>query len=177
MAKKKPDGTDDDRTGKLTEKMKSFCNWYLSTGGNGTEAAELAGYSAKSKRSLAEAARKLLKNPRVHEHLAELAKDMGAATAIEMQLFWTRAMRGHPMRQMVRGELVIAPFEAKAQVTASQLLAKSQGMFIEKIELEQKGGVYVLLPDNGRDDVRKLPRRVSSEEELGREDDEGEDDD
>ena len=106
----------------LTFKQKQFCEFYVGSG-NASEAARLAGYSAKTAR--ATGAENLTK-PDVQEYINSLTKAMAderIATATERQRFWTSIMRG----QMPEVESI--------QIKASEILAKAQGDFIQKVEV------------------------------------------
>jgi phage terminase small subunit len=107
---------------KLTLKQKKFCEFYVGSG-NASEAARLAGYSEKTAR--ATGAENLTK-PDVQEYINSLTKSMSderIATAVERQQFWTAIMRG----QMPEIEII--------QLKASEILARAQGDFIQKVEV------------------------------------------
>ena len=107
---------------KLTLKQKKFCEFYVGSG-NASEAARLAGYSAKTAR--ATGAENLTK-PDVQEYINSLTKamsDASIACAIERQRFWTAIMRG----QM--------PEVESLQIKASEILGRAQGDFIQKVEV------------------------------------------
>ena len=106
----------------LTFKQKQFCEFYAGSG-NASEAARLAGYSAKTAR--ATGAENLTK-PDVQEYIGSLTKAMSderIASAVERQRFWTSIMRG----QM--------PDVESLQLKASEILGKAQGDFIQKVEV------------------------------------------
>ena len=107
---------------KLTLKQKKFCEFYAGSG-NASEAARLAGYSTKTAR--ATGAENLTK-PDVQEYINSLTiamADERIACATERQRFWTAIMRG----QM--------PEVESLQIKASEILARAQGDFIQKVEV------------------------------------------
>ena len=103
---------------KLTAKQQKFVEHYAACG-NATEAARLAGYSAKYTR---ENASKLLQNTTIQAALAALTKKVSSAriaTAQERQEFWTAVMRGEFGDEA----------EMKDRLKASELLGKTQTDF------------------------------------------------
>ena len=106
----------------LTPKQKAFCEFYAGSG-NASEAARMAGYSAKSAYATGH---ENLKKHEVVEYIKSLTKAMSderIATATERQRFWTAIMRG----QM--------PEVESLQIKASEILARAQGDFIQKVEV------------------------------------------
>jgi phage terminase small subunit len=107
---------------KLTLKQKKFCEFYVGSG-NASEAARLAGYSAKSAYATGH---ENLRKHEVVEYIKSLTKAMSderISTATERQRFWTAIMRG----QM--------PEVESLQIKASEILARAQGDFIQKVEV------------------------------------------
>ncbi|WP_161607113.1 terminase small subunit [Myxococcus xanthus] len=110
----------------LTAKQRRFAELY---DGNGTEAARQAGYSG-SDNVLAQTARGLLRNPHIRALIdAREGKQVGPriATREQRQAFWTEVM----------GDVDEATL---ARLKASELLGKSQGDFLERVEMAGKGG-------------------------------------
>lgn len=108
----------------LTPKQKAFVEGYA---GNATEAAIKAGYSPKTARSQGQ---RLLTNV----DIARAIKDREAArigpliaSREERQAFWTRIMQD-------AGE------ETRDRLRASELLGKSNGDFLDRVELGGEGG-------------------------------------
>lgn len=92
--------------------------------GNGTEAARLAGYKG-SDNVLAQTARDLLRNPQISEAIRAREKEEVRpliATRQERQAFWTAVMND-------------TDEEMPARLKASELLGKSEGDFIDKVDL------------------------------------------
>ena len=108
----------------LNARQRAFVEAYC---GNATEAAVAAGYSAKYAGRNAD---KLLKNTKVQEALKEREDKRIAsliATREERQRFWTTLMRDEDRKEVDR-------------LKASELLAKSEGDFLERRELTGPNG-------------------------------------
>ncbi len=108
----------------LNARQRAFVEAYC---GNATEAAIAAGYSAKYAGRNAD---KLLKNTKVQEALKEREDKRLAsliATREERQRFWTTLMRDEDRKEVDR-------------LKASELLAKSEGDFLERRELTGLNG-------------------------------------
>jgi phage terminase small subunit len=106
----------------LTPKQKAFCEFYAGSG-NASEAARMAGYSAKSAYATGH---ENLKKHEVVEYIKSLNQAMSStriASAVERQEFWTAIMRGE------------MPEIDGIQLKASEVLAKAQGDFIQKVEV------------------------------------------
>lgn len=123
---------------KISFKQKAFCEYYA-TNGNATESARLAGYSEKDINTNAS---KLLQNTTIQEYIAELAnpiENKRIANANEIKEFWSSVMRENVEKMNDR-------------LKASELLAKSGGMFIDRVEIQETSMTDVL-----KDLVNKLP--------------------
>lgn len=108
----------------LNARQRAFVEAYC---GNATEAAVAAGYSAKYAGRNAD---KLLKNTKVQEALKEREDKRLAsliATREERQRFWTTLMRDEDRKEADR-------------LKASELLAKSEGDFLERREITGADG-------------------------------------
>jgi phage terminase small subunit len=119
----------------LTPKQKAFCEYYAANGGNGTQAAIDAGYSENS--ATVEGSR-LLTNANVLEYIEELAnpiENKRIADANEIKEFWSSVMREDAEKMNDR-------------LKASELLAKSGGMFIERVETKAIGDVSVVIMED-----------------------------
>ncbi len=127
--------------GDLTPKQKAFCEFYVGSG-NASEAARLAGYSAKSAYAIGE---QNLRKHEVVEYIKSLTKAMSderIATATERQRFWTAIMRGQ------------LPEVESLQLKASEILARAQGDFIQKVEVTSE---LTMLSDDELDErIRSL---------------------
>lgn len=115
-------------THKLTELQRRFVEAYMGAAkGNATEAARIAGYKGDDK-SLAATASRLLRNVKVLAAIDErVASDPLVLDREKLQKFWTRVVLGV---ELDRGE---EP-EMKDRLKASELLGRSQGAFIERVE-------------------------------------------
>ena len=123
----------------LTPKQKAFCEYYAANGGNGTQAAIDAGYSEETATQIAS---QNLTKVDIQEYIAELAnpiENKRIANANEIKEFWTSVMREDAEKMNDR-------------LKASELLAKSGGMFIERVEVKETTMTDVL-----KDLVNKLP--------------------
>jgi len=104
----------------LNERQKKFCEFFAQCG-NATDAAIKAGYSEKSAGTNAD---KLLKNTKVSNYLKELGKNTRSeaiADITEIKEMWSKVMRSNDE-------------EMPHRLKASELLVKSSGGFLEKIE-------------------------------------------
>lgn len=106
---------------KLTEKQKKFIDYYIQTG-NATESCRLAGYKGNNLDRIGyENLRKLeiFIKPRINE------LDLKRTASLEdIFKFWTNTMNNKEVKTNDR-------------LKASELLAKSQGAFIEKVEVKE----------------------------------------
>lgn len=117
----------DDAASGLNERQRKFAELYAATG-NASKAAIGAGYSPKSAPTNAD---KLLKNTNVQAYIRQLTRLAQAgrvATAEERQAFWTDVMFGR-----IQDDEGRAPRIAD-RLKASELLGKSQGDFIDRVE-------------------------------------------
>ena len=104
----------------LNERQQKFCEFYAKSG-NATEAAIQAGYAEKSAGGNAD---KLLKNTKVSNYLAELSKNTrtdAIATITDIKEFWTKVLES-------------SEEEMSYRLKASELLVKSEGGFLDKVE-------------------------------------------
>ena len=112
---------------KLTPKQKAFAVYYIETG-NATEAAIRAGYSKKTARVIGQ---ENLTKPAIKQYIDKRNKVIESeriASITEVKEYWTRVMRGEEKDQF--------GLDASLQDRnkAAENLAKSYGMFINKIE-------------------------------------------
>ena len=123
---------------RMTAKQQLFVEAYA---GNATEAAIQAGYSAKTAHSIGE---ENLRNPEIQKAIQSgQAQRSGVLIASReaRQTFWTATMGDaeQPMRDRLK---------------ASELLGRSEGDFLERVEhsgaVTTEVQVY-RIPDNGRD--------------------------
>ena len=137
----------------LTEKQRRFVEAYMGeAAGNAGKAYRLAGYQASTDTAAYSAAYKLLRNAQVQRAIDDLVgADPLVAGRVEVQRFWSEVMRGKKgQRAIPTGEGVeIVNIEAdfKERVRASELLAKTQGQFIERVEHSGPDGGAIPLGD------------------------------
>ena len=104
----------------LNERQQKFCEFYAKSG-NATESAIKAGYAEKSAGGNAD---KLLKSTKVSTYLAELSKNTrtsAIASITDIKEFWTKVLESSEEEM---------PYRLKA----SELLVKSEGGFLDKVE-------------------------------------------
>lgn len=125
----------------FTTKQLKFIEAY---NGNGTEAARVAGYHGNDN-VLGCVAYENLRKPRIRKAIQKRARhdiEPLIANAVEMQVFWSKTM-SRPTSSM------------KDRLRASELLGKSQALFVEKVQHTGKDGnaisVVIALPPNGRE--------------------------
>jgi phage terminase small subunit len=122
----------------LTPKQKAFCEHYAANG-NATKSALLAGYSEENAKQIGS---ENLSKLDIQEYIAELAnpiENKRIASANEIKEFWSSVMREDSEKMTDR-------------LKASEILAKSGGMFIERVEIKETSMTDVL-----KDLVNKLP--------------------
>lgn len=106
----------------LTEKQKRFADYYIETG-NATEAYRRAGYTSKGKAAEANASR-LIRNDKVQKYIDERNSALESdriASMKEVKEFWSEIMRSELQ-------------ETKDRLKASEMIAKTNAAFIDKIE-------------------------------------------
>lgn len=123
--------------GRLTEKQRQFVEAYMGeAGGNGTEAARLAGYSG-TENTLAQVAHTNIRKPKIQAAIRErVQQDPLVADRRERQAFWTKILRGEEDEASIKDRL-----------QASKLLGKSQADFVERHEHSGPGGDPIQVQD------------------------------
>ena len=114
---------------KLNARQKAFCEYFVASG-NATESAVKAGYSEKYAGQNSD---KLLKNTNIQIYIEELnkkVKDKRIADITEVKEFWTDVLRNNDAKMQDR-------------LKASEYIAKTNGAFLEKLEV--KGMVPVMI--------------------------------
>ena len=105
----------------LSEKQKKFCDYYIQSG-NATESFLKAGY--KNYKSSGVEANKTLKNPNVQQYITEknkLLENERIADMKEVKEFWTETMRNESI-------------EYKDRIKVSELIGKTNGAFLDRVE-------------------------------------------
>ena len=118
----------------MTRRERLFCENYARSP-TGTGAAIAAGYSEKTARQIAS---RLLTKVDIRQYIAELTDELDSeliADARELRQTWTKIMRCPDVSDRDR-------------LKASELLAKSSGMFLARYEIESnKNDVVIYLPE------------------------------
>ena len=125
----------------MNTKREKFCIEYAASG-NATQSAIAAGYSPKTARSQGQ---RLLTFVDVQERIKEISRGMGKEIAdVEtVRKFWSTVLKGTSAKPSDR-------------LKASELLAKSYGMFIcpeasgSVSEAKEAGDIVIYLPDDKR---------------------------
>jgi phage terminase small subunit len=135
----------------LNERRQAFINAYLSNGGNATQAALTAGYAEPTAHTTG---CRLLKDAYVNGEIKRRIDERfneQVASAAEIRAFWTSVMRGTITETVVdrNGEIAEKPPAMRDRVKSAELLGKSGGMFLEKVELTGANGGPVALILNG----------------------------
>jgi phage terminase small subunit len=125
----------------VTEKQRRFIEAYMGeAAGNATQAARLAGY-AGNERTLIQVGSENLTKPDIRRAIAARIKaDPKVRDRKALQAWWNARMDDKRMGP-------------KERLKASELLAKSQGVFVDRHEVTGASGgpqVVLYLPDNGR---------------------------
>lgn len=101
-----------------------FGTYYSANPGDAKAAYYAAGYQAADPRSVTRAIAALLKDPVVQAAIQAQALQPAIASREERQAWWTRLMRGQ-----VAGATILE------RIKASELLGKSQGDFVQRVEV------------------------------------------
>lgn len=139
------------RAGIPQDRLQKFVDVYMATT-NATQAARACGYKGTPK-VVSETARKLLRREDVQKMIEAAraeTKTVSIATREERQEWWTRIMRGEPMPVTKDGKTKLVPPPLAERRRASELLGKSQGDFIKRVDVKVHGEVVITLPDNER---------------------------
>lgn len=138
----------------LNPKQEAFCLHYAQTG-NATESYKKAGYACKNDNAAAACARRLLISAKVQERLAELTKEMASdkiANIAEIQRRLTAILRMELDEEQVvvegcgdgvsAAKTVTRKAQLKDVLKAGELLAKMQGGFDNKLQVEMTVPVF-----------------------------------
>ena len=136
-----------DKATGLSEKQKSFCDYYIANGGNGTQAAKDAGYKGKNDKVFDSVARENLGKPRIKKYIDERMAEIESkriASADEAMQIITSLARGEPN---ANGKLPPAIVQARCAET----LLRVYGKFDDKLTVRNEGPVVLagddLVPD------------------------------
>lgn len=128
----------------MNQRRRAFCENYLKCG-NAAEAARRAGYSEKAAKSVGQ---RLLTYDDVQAYINERNVELKAqntASIDEIRAFWTATMRSS--REATRDKL-----------KASELLARTYGAFVERVEATEQISVDRPLANLSDDELRALAR-------------------
>lgn len=142
----------------LTFKQRLFVDYYIQLKGNATQAALRAGYSPRSADVIAV---ENLNKPTVAAAIRARTKQLDSertATTKEILEYLAKVLRGEEKDEIVVnvgiGKGYTEPRKVMAKVTtkdrnkAAELLAKCNGMFLNKSEIDIKGTVPVVIKDD-----------------------------
>lgn len=134
---------------KLTARQEKFIEEFLQTGNATT--AYLSAYGGKSDSARASASA-LLRNVRIQQRLAELqaaVTNEKILSAQEIQTLLSSIGRREVTETIYlpSGEQVQRPVSVRDSIMALQTLAKIQGLFVQRNEVEISGSVPVIVDD------------------------------
>lgn len=121
----------------LNARQKAFCEYYVASG-NATESAKKAGYSERTARSIGQ---RMLTNVDIQNYIKQLnikLENNRIADMTEVKEFWTGILRDSEQRMQDR-------------IKASEYIAKTNGAFLEKLEV--KGNIPVVI--SGEDQLEE----------------------
>lgn len=135
----------------LNPKQQSFCIEFQRTG-NATRAYKKV-YGVLDDTTAQAAASRLLSDERVQKYLRELSaqtESESVADRQELQEVATAILRGQIKSVTVdrNGDLIELPTALKERLKAIELLAKLQGLFVSKQELEITNTAPIVIKDN-----------------------------
>jgi phage terminase small subunit len=121
----------------MTVKQKMFADEYIKTG-NATQSYISAGYKARGNGAEVNAC-KLLRNTKVRDYIRKRNKELDKSTIADMQEvkeFWTNMLRNRAA-------------DPKDRLKASELIAKTNGAFLDRVE--HSGDIKVELAGEVKD--------------------------
>lgn len=137
---------------KLNPRHEKFCLEYAKTG-NATQAYRLSGFQSQSYQAAQANSARLLADERVQDRLRELSEQVSDSTVAdrqELMRFATATLRGEITNTILDrdGNTVELPAQLKDRLKALELLAKLQGLFVSKQELEISQSIPIVIKDN-----------------------------
>lgn len=117
----------------MTVKQKMFADEYIKTG-NATQSYISAGYKARGNGAEVNAC-KLLRNTKVRDYIRKRNKELDKSTIADMQEvkeFWTNMLRNRAA-------------DPKDRLKASELIAKTNGAFLDRVE--HSGSIVTIVDD------------------------------
>lgn len=135
----------------LNPKQERFCHEYASSG-NATQS-YMQVYQTKDSAVAQAAASRLLGDEQIQKYLRELSaevRDSTVADRQELQQTATAILRGELKSATIdrNGEVIELPPALKDRLKAIELLAKLQGLFVSKQELEITNSTPIVIRDN-----------------------------
>jgi len=135
----------------MTPRQEAFCLAYVKSG-NATQAYKEAGYKPKNDKIAGVNATRMLGNDRVQARIKELSAKIAKPKimeAAEIQEFLSSVARGEQQDTYVlqSGITLEKPVTMAVRIKAADQLAKMQGAYLEKREVNMSGGVVVLHDD------------------------------
>jgi len=128
---------------KLSEKQRKFADYYIQSG-NAAESYKKAGYKVNEATARANSSR-MLTNASIIEYIKSVNETLSncrIADMEEVKNFWSEVLRGD-----VNGEKV----QLRDRIKASELIAKSNGAFITKIEELDSREIIITMSDELKD--------------------------
>lgn len=131
--------------GILTKRERSFCENYLAER-NGTQAAQMAGYSQDNANAAAVTASRLLRKPKVTAYLRARAREIyhqlnisPETVAADLNRVYRRAMQAEPVMEFNRDSEQMEPtgeyvFDGRTAIKALELMGDTLGMFEKGIK-------------------------------------------
>ena len=144
-------------TSELTPMQEKFCAEYVKCG-VAAEAHRRAGYSVRNEKLRANSAAQVFRNPKVQARIKAMQEKIekkNIADAQEIQETLTRILRQYAEEEVVASEstgrtsrptIVTKKASLRDVIQAASLLGKSQGMFIERYNIE--GGLPIVIKED-----------------------------
>lgn len=125
----------------MTNRQKIFCDQYIMTGGNATEAAKRAGYSKRTAYSIGQ---RLLKNVEVQETISARLEELESERIIETEEILEHlsdVVRGQVTETLVTpsGKKFVVPIRESDRLRAAETLLKIRGLFRDKVDVKIGG--------------------------------------
>lgn len=143
----------------MTPRQEAFCLAYAKSG-NATQAYKEAGYDVKDDNSANAAGNRLLAKVSIQARIKELSAEIAKPKIMdiaEIQEFLSAVARGELKDTYVlqSGVTLEKPVTMTVRTKAADQLAKMQGAYLERREVNMSGGVVVItddITDTGGDD-------------------------
>lgn len=138
----------------MTQRQEIFCLEYAKSG-NATQSYLKAGYKPQKQHAAESAAARLLRNVEVESRIKELAKEMTSERimdATEIQEFLTKIIRGEvtDFYTLKDGTTIETPLTVAMRLKAADQLARIQGLYINRHEMDIDATPIILIDNVGR---------------------------